>query len=470
MNTNTTMSSIFWKILYNNKNLQSSIGAPYEIAQDNSAALEKNNILSLPTFQPTDFIVLNTSKDEFDRYPNANQTALAVILVMFCVITVFGNVLVMVAIVKQQYLHTVTNYFIASLATADCLVGAIVMPFSVIHEVMDKYWMFGREWCDLWRSLDVLASTASILNLCAISIDRYWAITDPMTYPSKMTPPRAKAIVAAVWMCSALISFPAIAWWRAVSVQPYPENQCLFTNDVGYLLFSSVISFYGPLAVMVFTYYKIYKAAVTQTKSLKLGMKHIRATKEPCRSMTLRIHRGGIQEQVKQEVSPSNGKRKRHLVIAATPTSTEGESSLAKSPENTIPMRFASRHVKAFSLSKKLGKLTKERKAAKTLAIVMGVFILCWLPFFIINVLLGICGTSCIAEHEIVSSIFTWLGWLNSGMNPVIYACWSRDFRRAFRQILCSCCKIRKQQYRFQTTMRSNINTRAKSPNEEVFL
>ncbi|GFX86309.1 dopamine receptor 2 [Trichonephila clavipes] len=464
------MSSVIWKILYK-KNLQSSIGSSYEVAADNSAVSEKNNIISAPSMQPTEFIVLNSTKDVFDIHLTANQTALAVVLVLFCVITVFGNVLVMVAIVKQQYLHTVTNYFIASLATADCLVGAVVMPFSAIHEVMDKYWLFGREWCDLWRSLDVLASTASILNLCAISVDRYWAITDPMTYPSRMTPPRAKAIVAVVWLCSALISFPAIAWWRAVSVQPYPENQCLFTNDVGYLVFSSVISFYGPLAVMVFTYYKIYRAAVTQTKSLKIGMKHIRATNEPCRSMTLRIHRGGAHEQVKNDDNQSNAKHNRHLVISATPTTSTGESSSSsKSPENTIPMRFASRHVKAFSLSKKLGKLTKERKAAKTLGIVMGVFILCWLPFFIINVLLGICGTSCIAEHEIVSSIFTWLGWLNSGMNPVIYACWSRDFRRAFRQILCSCCKIRKQQYRFQTTMRSNIPARAKSPNEEVFL
>ncbi|GIZ00774.1 dopamine receptor 2 [Caerostris extrusa] len=348
MNINTTVSTTMWKILNSNKNFQSNIASANEMTPDNSVEEDKTNVISEPTFHPTEFASFNSSTTVFDWNFSVNQTALATLLIVFCLITVFGNVLVMVAIFKQQYLHTVTNYFIASLATADCLVGAVVMPFSAIHEVLDKYWLFGREWCDLWRSLDVLASTASILNLCAISIDRYWAITDPMTYPAKMTPIRAKAIVAAVWLCSALISFPAIAWWRAVSVQPYPENQCLFTNDVGYLLFSSVISFYGPLAVMLFTYYKIYKAAVRQTKSLKLGMKHIRGTKEPCRSMTLRIHRGGVHE----ENSPENGKRKRQLVLSATPTSTTGETSRARSPENTIPMRFANRHVKAFSLSK----------------------------------------------------------------------------------------------------------------------
>ncbi|XP_054709382.1 dopamine receptor 2-like [Uloborus diversus] len=486
MNARSTESTVIEMVFLDKQDAIPSVVSWLEMSGDVQISLDDNSYSSTPV---NDFTAANFS-DVTAVSPGVYQTTLAVILAIFCAATVFGNVLVMVAIFKQQYLHTVTNYFIASLAIADCLVGAVVMPFSVIHEVMDKYWIFGREWCDLWRCLDVLASTASILNLCAISIDRYWAITDPMTYPSKMTPPRAKLIVALVWMCSALISFPAIAWWRAVSEEPYPENQCLFTNDVGYLLFSSIISFYGPLMVMVFTYCRIYRAAVRQTKSLKIGMKHIRASNEPCQSMTLRIHRGGTPEHTSKNNSPtfrvhrggtpehaatsknnspSHAQRNSHLVISALPT--RSESSTPKSPENNIPMRFASRHVKAFSISKKLGKLTKERKAAKTLGIVMGVFILCWLPFFIVNVLVGICGESCIAEPELVSSIVTWLGWINSGMNPVIYACWSRDFRRAFRQLLCSCCKTKKQQYRFQTTMRHNaLAMRPKSPNQEVFL
>ena len=97
---------------------------------------------------------------------------LAIILGLMCITVIFGNVLVMVAIKRERYLKTVTNYFVASLAAADCLVGLIVMPFSVVHEVMNKWWVFGQDWCDLWHSFDVLASTASILNLCVISLDR----------------------------------------------------------------------------------------------------------------------------------------------------------------------------------------------------------------------------------------------------------------------------------------------------------
>ena len=86
-----------------------------------------------------------------------------------------------------------------------------------------------------------------------------------------------------------------------------------------------------------------------------------------------------------------------------------------------------------FGISRKLAKFTKEKKAAKTLGTVMGIFIICWLPFFITNVISGICGqigVECIVNPHIVMPVLTWLGWINSSMNPFIYACCSKDFRR----------------------------------------
>ncbi|XP_075221520.1 dopamine receptor 2-like [Lycorma delicatula] len=194
-----------------------------------------------------------------------------------------------------------------------------------------------------------------------------------------MTKQRACLLIAAVWVCSSAISFPAILWWRAVRIEDVPQFQCPFTDSLGYLVFSSTISFYVPLFVMVFTYYKIYRAAAYQTRSLKMGSKQVM-------ELTLRMHRGG------------------------------GENGLARPGKN-------------FSLSRKLSKFAKEKKAAKTLGIVMGVFTVCWLPFFVVNLLSGFCA-DCIWQADLVSAIVTWLGWLNSGMNPVIYACWSKDFRR----------------------------------------
>ena len=84
-------------------------------------------------------------------------------------------------------------------------------------------------------------------------------------------------------------------------------------------------------------------------------------------------------------------------------------------------------------ISRKISKFAKEKKAAKTLGTVMGIFIICWLPFFITNVISGVCGqlnVQCISNPHIVFPTLTWLGWLNSCMNPFIYASCSNDFRR----------------------------------------
>lgn len=284
----------------------------------------------------------------------AVRPAITLLLCLLSVFVVLGNMLVVSAIWHEPQLHSVTNYLIGSLAAADCLVGAVVMPFSIISEIIVGSWTFGATWCDLWHSFDVLASTASIINLCAISADRYLAITNPITYPTRMTPKRVALTIVCIWTCSSMISFPAILWWRAVrggqsplvavthrqqlieafpssnhtyttttnttsnsisattqnnnnnntalidrEMKSYHEHQdhehssttplphdydlddvtlrytCPFTDDFYYLLFSSFISFYGPLCIMLYAYYRIYKAAVRQTRFLKHGSKQV---------------------------------------------------------------------------------------------------------------------------------------------------------------------------------------------------
>lgn len=399
---------------------------------------------SLVNITITDDVATNSTKNfEFTLWSQWSElgqekVALVFFLFLFSVATVFGNTLVILAVVRERYLHTSTNYFVTSLAVADCLVGLVVMPFSAVYEVLEHTWFFGTDWCDIWRSLDVLFSTASILNLCVISLDRYWAITDPFTYPKRMSRRRAAMWIALVWICSSAISFPAILWWRAVRTEAVPEFKCPFTEHLGYLVFSSTISFYLPLFVMVFTYYKIYRAAVVQTRSLKLGTKQVMMGSGEL-ELTLRIHRGGttrIPNRANVIVRNSTDDTNYQQNSSATPTEEEPLTALHN---NGISPRLTTTRMtggtgthhggKNFSLSRKLAKFAKEKKAAKTLGIVMGVFIVCWLPFFVVNLLSGFC-LQCIYHEEIVSAVVTWLGWINSSMNPVIYACWSRDFRR----------------------------------------
>ncbi|XP_034939139.1 dopamine receptor 2-like isoform X1 [Chelonus insularis] len=406
----------------------------------------ESSILALdlnPTFYNASYFINRTSTDLWDL--TSDRVGLAIMLFLFSVATVFGNTLVILAVVRERYLHTATNYFVTSLAFADCLVGLVVMPFSAIYEVLENRWLFSMDWCDVWRSLDVLFSTASILNLCVISLDRYWAITDPFTYPTRMSRRRAAILIAIVWICSSAISFPAIAWWRAVRTEEVPKDKCPFTEHLGYLIFSSTISFYLPLFVMVFTYYRIYRAAVIQTRSLKLGTKQVMMASGEL-ELTLRIHRGGATNTRLFRTASSTPEDLQDMEEPLT----LHNNGLTRMPSARINNK---QHLgKNFSLSRKLAKFAKEKKAAKTLGIVMGVFIVCWLPFFVVNLLSGFCSR-CIYNEEMVSAAVTWLGWINSGMNPVIYACWSRDFRRAFVRILCVCCP-RKMRRRYQPAFR----------------
>ncbi|XP_045191211.2 alpha-2C adrenergic receptor-like isoform X2 [Mercenaria mercenaria] len=189
--------------------------------------------------------------------PHIILTSILLSIIMFVI--VFGNLLVVVAIFTDKTLKTTQNWFIASLAVADFLLGLVIMPFSLANEMMG-YWYFGTVWCDLWKAIDVLLCTASILSICLISLDRYWSITRAITYSRTRTPKKASLMIAAIWFLSAIICVPPLIGWKnPLPVTDYPL--CLLSDDIGYVLYSTMGSFYIPCVIMVFVYFKIYRAA-----------------------------------------------------------------------------------------------------------------------------------------------------------------------------------------------------------------
>ncbi len=110
------------------------------------------------------------SLETAERSPNG-FAPLTALLAIFPLVTIFGNSLVTYAVLTKSYLHTPTGMLIVSLAVADLIIGTCVMPFNVALQVTNR-WKLGLIFCDIWHSLDVLASTASIWNLCVISLER----------------------------------------------------------------------------------------------------------------------------------------------------------------------------------------------------------------------------------------------------------------------------------------------------------
>lgn len=108
---------------------------------------------------------------------------------------------------------------------ADFFLGLVIMPFSLANELMG-YWIFGTWWCDVHSAMDVLLCTASIMNLCLISLDRYWSITKAVEYLKSRTPCRAAVMITAVWIMSGLICIPPLLGWK-VERPDGPLPQCM---------------------------------------------------------------------------------------------------------------------------------------------------------------------------------------------------------------------------------------------------
>ncbi|KAK6487321.1 alpha-1A adrenergic receptor-like [Huso huso] len=314
----------------------------------------------------------------------------------FILFAVIGNILVILSVVCHRHLRIVTNYFIINLAVADLLLSTTVLPFSATLEVLG-YWVFGRVFCNIWAAVDVLCCTASILSLCVISVDRYIGVSYPLRYLTMMNKKRGLITLAAVWVLAMVISIGPLLGWK--EPDPQDDSVCKITEEPGYAIFSALCSFYVPLMVILAMYFRVYLAARIETKSLYSGIKRERLNSSE-EEVILRIHR---------KIST-------------------GESSLSKHVQSSKSKSLKS------SLSFRIHKFSKEKKAAKTLGIVVGVFVLCWLPFFVV-LPLGSFFPQYKPSEDLFKVIF-WLGYFNSCINPIIYPCFSQEFKRAFKCIL----------------------------------
>ncbi|XP_029960310.1 alpha-1A adrenergic receptor [Salarias fasciatus] len=311
---------------------------------------------------------------------------LGLVLGVFIVFGIVGNILVILSVVCHRHLRTVTHYFIVNLAVADLMLSSTVLPFSAILEILDR-WVFGRVFCNVWAAVDVLCCTASIMSLCVISVDRYIGVSYPLRYPAIMTKRRALFAVMLLWVLSIIISIGPLFGWK----EPAPEDEsiCKITEEPGYAIFSAVGSFYLPLAIILVMYCRVYVVAHRESQGLREGHKTEKSDSE---RVILRIHRGNTT------VSDDEALRSR--------------------------THFALR----------LLKFSREKKAAKTLGIVVGCFVLCWLPFFLVLPI----GSMFPAYRpsDTVFKISFWLGYFNSCINPIIYPCSNQEFKKAFQSLL----------------------------------
>lgn len=187
------------------------------------------------------------------RYGFWQTVVIGVLATIMWIIDVVGNALVILAIVLDRRLKGIQHWYLASLAMADMLLGILVLPFSFTNQIL-AVWVFGPVLCQMWLVIDVLLCTASIINLSLISLDRYWSITRPM-YSQTRTPKQGALFIALVWIVSAVICLPPLFGW---SKPQKNEWSCVLTDNIGYVLYSTIGSFFIPMAIIIMVYVKIY--------------------------------------------------------------------------------------------------------------------------------------------------------------------------------------------------------------------
>ncbi|XP_020017163.1 D(2) dopamine receptor isoform X2 [Castor canadensis] len=390
----------------------------------------------------------NGSEGKADR-PHYNYYAMLLTLLIFIII--FGNVLVCMAVSREKALQTTTNYLIVSLAVADLLVATLVMPWVVYLEVVGE-WKFSRIHCDIFVTLDVMMCTASILNLCAISIDRYTAVAMPMLYNTRYSSKRRVTVmIAIVWVLSFTISCPLL-----FGLNNTDQNECIIANPA-FVVYSSIVSFYVPFIVTLLVYIKIYIVLRKRRKRVntKRSSRAFRANlKTPLKEAARRAQE--LEMEMLSSTSPPERTRyspipPSHHQLTLPDPSHHGLHSTPDSPAKPEKNGHAKDHPKIAkifeiqtmpngktrtslkTMSRRKLSQQKEKKATQMLAIVLGVFIICWLPFFITHILNIHCDCNI---PPVLYSAFTWLGYVNSAVNPIIYTTFNVEFRKAFMKIL----------------------------------
>lgn len=185
-------------------------------------------------------------------------------------VTVVGNLLVLVSFKVNSELKTVNNYFLLSLACADLIIGAISMNLYTTYIIMGR-WALGNVACDLWLALDYVASNASVMNLLLISFDRYFSVTRPLTYRAKRTPKRAAIMIGLAWAISFILWAPAILFWQYfVGARTVPPGNCSiqFFSEPIITFGTAIAAFYLPVTIMITLYWRIYRETENRTKEL----------------------------------------------------------------------------------------------------------------------------------------------------------------------------------------------------------
>ncbi|XP_012987999.1 5-hydroxytryptamine (serotonin) receptor 2C, G protein-coupled-like 1 [Esox lucius] len=369
----------------------------------------------------------------------------ALLILVIIALTVGGNILVILAVSLEKKLQNATNFFLRSLAVADMLVGILVMPISLINILYDYAWPLPSALCPIWIYLDVLFSTASIMHLCAISLDRYVAIRNPIEHSRFNSRTKAMMKIAAVWTISIGVSTPIPVIGLHNKDKVFVNGSCVL-NEQHFMLIGSFVAFFIPLVIMVVSY--CLTIQVLQRQETVFLYEGKTSSQQPLQPPTTPLYQrpppSNLQvPPINIEAPPPSRQGSLTCLKGVVPEqqtgllSTSPSDSISLMPGSEMPSQLSSPSGRdprdSHGRRGMMQAIKNERRASKVLGIVFFLFLIMWCPFFITNVTYVLCQGSCneplLAE---LLNVFVWVGYVSSGVNPLVYTLFNKTYRRAF--------------------------------------
>uniref|UniRef100_A0A8C7EFV3 Histamine H3 receptor n=1 Tax=Nothoprocta perdicaria TaxID=30464 RepID=A0A8C7EFV3_NOTPE len=347
---------------------------------------------------------------------------LAALMGLLVLATVLGNALVVLAFAVERSLRTQGNFFFLNLALADLLVGGFCIPLYIPY-VLTGEWRLGRGLCKLWLVVDYLVCTASVFNIVLISFDRFVSVTRAVRLARGQGDAILKMVT--VWIAAFLLYGPAILSWEHIAQKSIlPEGECHaeFFYNWYFLMIASTIEFFTPFVTVTYFNVSIY---LNIRKRTSFRSENLPPGQDDC------------------EVN-FQGKKREHNIFFVKSANTHKHEERANSLSLPKPqaLKFSlhntcntmSRGDTANIMTNKF-RLSRDKRVAKSLAIIVCVFGVCWAPYTLLMIIRAACHGQCV-HYSLYEASF-WLLWVNSAINPVLYPLCHISFRSAFIKLLC---------------------------------
>ncbi|KAJ7985899.1 hypothetical protein DPEC_G00345250 [Dallia pectoralis] len=418
-----------------------------------------------------DMEMFGNPRAHYGQFSPCTSVFLTVLMTLLVLATVLGNALVILAFVVEKSLRTQGNFFFLNLAIADLLVGGFCIPVYIPYVITGE-WRLGPGLCRMWLVVDYTLCTASVFNIVLISYDRFISVTQAVSNRCQQGVTREAVLkMLSVWLAAFLLYGPAIISWEYIAGSSVvPEKQCHaeFYLNWYFLMTASTLEFFTPFVTVMYFNICIYVNIRRRT----------RIRDEPSGDCEMEAFpAGGVQSvffvrPVDDEDAPRIPDVAARLRGFLRPTvkvsAVAGDGNHERSKDSTIldlpPLHVgimvqharrkrAGSGVQSFSQPRSRSdiaasrfRLSRDKKVAKTLAVIVCIFGLCWAPYTLLMIIRAACHAQCVHNH--LYEISFWLLWINSSINPVLYPLCHTSFRKAFRKLLCP-TKIKIQPHYF---------------------